>query len=54
MSDRTTRGNNPKTQICMEITPSTFQETTVLLVIDMRTSELEELELIILPRSTLF
>jgi len=54
MFDRTTRGNNLKTQIYMQITPSTFQETTVLLAIDMRTSELEEFELIILSLHTFF
>jgi len=52
MSDCTTRGNNPKTQICMQIKLSTFQETRVFLIIVMRISELEEFELIILPRST--
>ena len=52
MSDCTTRGNNPQTQICMQIKLSSFQETRVFLIIVIRISELEEFELIILPRST--
>jgi len=35
----------------MQITPFTFQETTVL-IIEVRTSDREEIEFIILPRST--